>query len=70
MMPVSIELNITNNGQAVTAKQPTAQMDGQKMMVNLVLDAVSNDMVKGGRVAQATQQRFGLQRRGVAVSGA
>lgn len=70
MMPMSIELNITNNGQAVTAKQPTTQMDGQKMMVNLVLDAVSNDMVKGGRVAQATQQRFGLQRRGVAVSGA
>jgi lambda family phage tail tape measure protein len=64
---VQVEINITNNGQAVQATQTGSRMDGKKMMIDLILDTVSGDTAKGGRTALATQQRFGLQRRGVPV---
>ena len=62
-----IVINITNKGQDVQAKQTGQRMDGKKMMVDLILETVSSDTAKGGRTAQAMQQRFGLQRRGVPV---
>lgn len=66
---VQVEVNITNNGQDVQAKQTGTRRDGQKVIVDMVLEAVANDMATGGRTAKAAQQRFGLQRRGVPVSG-
>ena len=64
---LEIVINITNKGQDVQAKQTGQRMDGKKMMVDLILETVSSDTAKGGRTAQAMQQRFGLQRRGVPV---
>ncbi|NMW23858.1 phage tail tape measure protein, partial [Rhodanobacter denitrificans] len=64
-----VVVNITNNGQAVQAQQTGARMDGQKMIIDLVLQAVQGDIAKGGGTAQAMQQRFGLTRRGVPVGG-
>ena len=64
---VEVVINITNNGQAVQAQQTGKRMDGKKVMIDLILDAVSGDTAKGGRTAQAMQQRFGLQRRGMPV---
>ena len=66
---VQVEVNITNNGQAVSATQTGAQVNGQKIVVGLVLDAVANDIATGGKTAKAVQQRFGVQRRGIPVSG-
>jgi len=64
-----VEINITNNGQAVQAQQTGQRMDGNKMIVDLVLSTVANDIASGGRVAKAGQQRFGWSRRGVPVGG-
>lgn len=66
--PAAIEvvLNVTNNGQD-TSPKASAKMDGNKVIVDLILDTVSGDTAKGGRTAKAMQQRFGLQRRGVPV---
>lgn len=66
---MQVVINITNNGQQVQARQTGSSMDGKKMMIDLILDTVSGDMVTGGKTARAAQQRFGLQRRGVPVSG-
>lgn len=66
---VEVVINITNNGQDVQAQQTGTRMDGKKMMIDLILDTVSGDTAKGGRTAQAMQQRFGLQRRGIPVGG-
>lgn len=66
---LQVVVNITNNGQAVQAQQTGARMDGQKMIIDLVLRAVQGDIAKGGGTAQAMQQRFGLTRRGVPVGG-
>lgn len=65
-----VEVNITNNGQAVQAQQTGTRMDGNKVIVDLVLSAVAQDIQRGGRVAQATQQRFGVRQRGISVAGA
>lgn len=67
---MQVIVNITNNGQAMQATQTGQRVDGKKVMVDLILDTVSNDTTKGGRTAQAMQQRFGLQRRGMPVGGA
>lgn len=66
---IEVQINITNNGQAVQAQQTGQRMDGKKMIVDMVLQAVQSDIAKGGGTAQAMQQRFGLQRRGVPVGG-
>jgi hypothetical protein len=66
---MEVEINITNNGQAVEGKQTGQRMDGKKMIIDMVLQAVQSDIAKGGGTAQAMQQRFGLQRRGTPVSG-
>ena len=66
---IQVEINITNNGQAVQATQTGQRMDGKKMMIDLILDTVAADTAKGGRTAQAQARRFGLQRRGVPVGG-
>lgn len=67
---IEVQINITNKGQAVQARQTGSRMNGKKMMIDLVLDTVSGDVAKGGKTAQAMQQRFGLQRAGVPVGGA
>lgn len=67
---IEVQINITNNGQAVQAQQTGQRMDGKKMMIDLVLQTVQSDIAKGGGTAQAMQQRFGLSRRGVPVGGA
>lgn len=67
---MQVIVNITNNGQPVQATQTGQKMDGKKMMIDLILDTVSSDTTKGGRTALATQQRFGLRRRGVPMGGA
>ena len=64
---VQVEVDITNNGQAVQARQTGTRREGQKVIVDMVLEAVANDMASGGRTAKAAQQRFGLQRRSVPV---
>jgi lambda family phage tail tape measure protein len=66
---MEVVVNITNQGQAVQAQQTGARMDGQKMIIDMVLQAVQSDIAKGGGTAQAMQQRFGLTRRGVPVGG-
>lgn len=66
---VQVEVNITNNGQAVQAQQTGTRRDGQKVIVDMVLDAVASDIATGGRTSKAMQQRYGLQRRGVPVGG-
>lgn len=65
-----VEINITNNGQAVQAQQTGQRTDGKKVIIDMVLEAVANDVASGGKVAKAGQQRFGWQRRGVPVGGA
>lgn len=70
MGDMQVIVNITNKGEPVQATQTGQRTDGKKMMIDLVLDAVAGDMAKGGRTAQAAQQRFGLSRRGVPVGGA
>lgn len=50
---MEVVVNITNKGQPVEATQTGQRVDGKKMMVDLVLDAVAGDMAKGGRTAQA-----------------
>lgn len=67
---VEVVVNITNNGQAVQAQQTSQRTDGKKVIIDMVLQAVQSDIAKGGGTAQAMQQRFGLQRRGVPVGGA
>lgn len=67
---VQVEINVTNNsGQAVQPRQTGTRRDGQKVIVDMVLDAVANDIAGGGKTAKAMQQRFGVQRRGVPVGG-
>lgn len=66
---VQVEINITNQGQPVQAQQTGQRMDGNKLIIDMAIQAVANDMAKGGPTAQAAQQRFGLQRRGVPVGG-
>lgn len=65
-----VEINITNNGQAVQAQQTGQRMDGKKMIIDMVIEAAANDLATGGKIAKAGQQRFGWQRRGVPVGGA
>lgn len=67
---IEVQINITNKGQAVQARQTGSRMDGKKMMIDLILDTVASDTAKGGRTAKAQAQRFGLQRAGVPVGGA
>lgn len=67
---VEVIVNITNNGQSSQARETGHRVNGKQVMIDLVLDAVAGDMAKGGRTAQAAQQRFGLSRRGVPVGGA
>jgi len=66
---VNVQVNVTNNGQPVQAQQTGARRDGDTVIIDVVLDAVASDINKGGRTAQAMQQRFGVQRRGVSVGG-
>jgi lambda family phage tail tape measure protein len=66
---MEVVVNITNQGQAVQAQQTGARMDGQKMIIDMVLQAVQSDIAKGGGTAKVMQQRFGLTRRGVPVGG-
>lgn len=66
---IEVVVNITNNGQAVQSQQTGARMDGQKLIIDMVLQAVQSDIAKGGDTAKVMQQRFGLQRRGVPVGG-
>lgn len=64
---VEVEINITNQGEPVQARQTGQRRNGGKVMIDMVIDAVAGDVAKGGRTAQAMQGRFGLQRRGVPV---
>lgn len=64
---LSVEVNITNKGDPVQARQTGLRTAGNKVIVDMVLDAVSGDVAGGGRIAKAMQQRFGLARRGVPV---
>jgi lambda family phage tail tape measure protein len=66
---VQVVVNLTNNGQPVQAQHTGTRRDGQKVIVDMVLDAVASDIATGGRTSKAMQQRYGLQRRGVPVSG-
>lgn len=65
-----VEVNITNNGQAVQAQQTGTRTDGNKVIVDMVLSAVAQDVVRGGKVAKAHEQRYGIRQRGVSVAGA
>jgi lambda family phage tail tape measure protein len=67
--PPQVEINITNNGQPVQAQQTGQRRDGQKVIIDMVLEAVANDVAMGGKVAKAGQARYGWQRRGVPVGG-
>lgn len=66
---IEVVVNITNQGQAVQAQQTGARMDGRKLIIDMVLQAVQSDIARGGDTAKVMQQRFGLQRRGVPVGG-
>lgn len=55
----SVVVNVTNNGQAVQAKSSQRETS-QGTIIDLVLDAVANDMASGGKLHDATQRRFGL----------
>lgn len=61
----NVVVNITNQGQPVQAKQTGTRQQGNTTIVDMVLTAVATDVTQGGKTAQAMQQRFGLQRRGV-----
>lgn len=67
--PVQVAINITNKGQPVQATQTGQRMDGRQMIIDIALDAFNNDVASGGRSAKTIQQRFGLARRGIPVSG-
>lgn len=55
----SVVVNVTNNGRAVQAKSSQRETS-QGTIIDLVLDAVANDMASGGKLHDATQRRFGL----------
>lgn len=66
--PLQVEINITNkSGDAVQGRQTGQRQDGKKMIIDMVLDAVADNVSSGGKVAKSMQGRFGLQRRGVSV---
>lgn len=68
--PLQVEVNITNKGQPVQGQQTGMRQDGNRLIIDMVLDAVAGDMAKhGGKVNTATAQTFGLSRRGVPVAG-
>lgn len=68
--PVELQVVLRNeSGQPMQAKQDGQRMDGNKLVAEFVLQTVASDTAKGGRTAQAMQQRFGLQRRGIPVGG-
>ena len=64
---MQVQVNITNKGDPVQARQTGMRQDGNKMIIDMVLDAVSGDIASGGKTAKALQGRYGLQRRGVPV---
>jgi hypothetical protein len=67
---VELQVVLRNeSGQPMQAKQDGQRMDGNKLVAEFVLQTVASDTAKGGRTAQAMQQRFGLQRRGIPVGG-
>lgn len=65
--PLSVEVNIQNTGAPVNAQQTGTRVDGNKVIVDMVLTAVANDVAGGGKVAKATEQRYGLRQRGTRV---
>lgn len=65
-----VEVNITNNGQPVQAQQTGTRQDGSKVIIDMVLTAVAQDVSRGGKVAKAHEQRYGIRQRGVSVAGA
>lgn len=68
--PLQVQVNITNKGQPVQAQQTGMRQDGNRLILDMVLDAVAGDMTKpGGKINTATAQAFGLSRRGVPVAG-
>jgi len=67
--PVQVEVNITNNGQPVQADQTSTRMDGQKVIVDMVVSAIATDISRGGKVAKAGEQRYGWSRPGNRVGG-
>ncbi len=55
----TVTVNVYNNGEAVQAKSSQRQTP-EGTIIDVVLDAVAQDMASGGRVHDATQRRFGL----------
>ena len=54
-----------HNNNAV--KSSSSQQSDGRWMIRLVLDAVSNDIVRGGQTSKALETRYGMSRRGVPV---
>lgn len=61
-----VTINIANNGQPVNARETGRSESEQGTIINLVLDAVASNIASGGKVAQAGQQTWGVNRAGAA----
>lgn len=57
-------INITNTGEAVSARQTGQRETNQAVIVDLLLEAVASDIQGGGRVASAAQSTWQLNRAG------
>jgi hypothetical protein len=55
-------LNLTNNGQPVTARETGRREDSRSVTVNAVLDIIEEDAARGGRGSRALSRTFGLNR--------
>jgi len=57
---VAVELNVSNNGQPVAPRVTGTRMQGNRAVVDMVLEAISSDIATGGKTARAIQTRFGV----------
>ncbi|MDY4296835.1 MULTISPECIES: phage tail length tape measure family protein [unclassified Xanthomonas] len=59
---MKLEINVQNQtGGQVSAQQVGAKVDGNRMIVDMVLGAVAGNIADGGQVASAMKGRFGLK---------
>lgn len=65
-----VEVNITNQGQPVQAQQTGVRQDGGKTIVDMIINTVAQDTLRGGKTAKAQEQRYGLRQKGNSVGSA
>ena len=66
--PLSVVVEITNNGPPITAQQTGQRSDGSKHIIEMMIEqskgAAMSDIARGGALAGVMEATYGLQRRG------